>query len=124
VHALPGELGLTIIGDSKSSQVQVNCVKLSSPLHSFIQEGDVLESVDGESIAGLTSTQALSIISSGVNSTTHVLVFVRNVDESSNPMVEQSIEGVKVIVYAPPGELGLAIIGDTKNGHLVVRRVK
>jgi hypothetical protein len=29
-------------------------------------------------------------------------------------MVEQLIEGVKVLVYAPPGELGLVIIGDTK----------
>jgi hypothetical protein len=124
VHAPPGELGLTIIGDSKSGQVQVYCVKLLSPLRSFIQEGDVLDSVDGEFIAGLTSMQALSLIRSGANSTTRVLVFVRNFDESSNPMVEQSIEGVKVIVYAPPGELGLTFIDDAKNGHLLVRRVK
>jgi hypothetical protein len=124
VHAPTGELGLTITGNPISGQVQVNRVKLLSPLRSYIQEGDVLESVDGESIAGLTSTQVSSLISSGANSSTRVLVFVRNCDGSSNPMVEQSIEGVKVIVYAPPGELGLTIIGDTINGNLIVRSVK
>jgi len=124
VHAPPGELGLTITGNPNSGQVQVNRVKLSSPLRSFIQEGDVLESVDGESIAGLTSTQVSSLISSGANSSTRVLVFVRNCDGSSNPMEEQSIEGVKVIVYAPPGELGLTIISDIINGNLRVRSVK
>jgi hypothetical protein len=48
----------------KAGQVQVICVKLLSPLRSFIQEGDVLESVDGESVAELKSTQAfvLSIL--------------------------------------------------------------
>jgi hypothetical protein len=124
VHAPPGELGLTIIGNTNSGQVQVNRVKLLSPLRSFIQEGDVLESINGESIAGLTSTQVSSLISSGANSSTRVLVFVRNYDGSSNPMVEQSIEGVKVLVYAPPGELGLTIIGDTINGNLIVRSIK
>lgn len=124
VHAPPGELGLTITGNPNSGQVQVNRDKLSSPLRSFIQEGDVLESVDGESIAGLTSTQVSSLISSGANSSTRVLVFVRNCDGSSNPMEEQSIEGVKVIVYAPPGELGLTIISDINNGNLRVRSVK
>jgi C-terminal processing protease CtpA/Prc len=124
LHAPPGELGLTITGNPNSGQVQVNRVKLSSPLCSFIQEGDVLESVDGESIAGLNTTQVSSLISSGANSSTRVLVFVRNRDESSNPMVEQSSERVKVIVYAPPGELGLTIIGDTINGNLIVRSVK
>ncbi len=124
VHAPPGELGLTIIGNTNSGQVQVKRVKLSSPLRSFIQEGDTLESINGESIAGLTLTQVSSLISSGANSSTRVLVFVRNYDGSSNPMVEQSIEGVKVLVYAPPGELGLTIIGDTINGNLIVRSVK
>jgi hypothetical protein len=123
-HAPPGELGLTIIGDSKSGLVQVHRIKFSSPLRSFIQEGDVLESVDGQSTTGLTSTQTSSVISSRANNTTRTLVFVRNVDESSNPTVEQSFEVVKVIVYAPPGELGLAFESDTENGQLIVHSVK
>jgi hypothetical protein len=123
VHAPPGELGLTIIRDSKSGLVQVHRIKFSSPLHGFIQEEDVLESVDGESTTGLTSSQASRLISSRGSNTTRALAFVRDVEESSNPMVGQSMEGVKVIVYAPPGELGLTFINDAKNGHILVRRV-
>jgi len=124
VHAPPGELGLTIIGDSKNGLIQVHRIKFSSPLRSFIQEGDVLESVDDESTAGLTSTQALSLISSRAINSSRTLVFVRDVDESSNPTVEQSFEGDKVIVYAPPGELGLAFDSEAKSRKLIVTIVK
>jgi C-terminal processing protease CtpA/Prc len=93
-------------------------------LRSFIQEGDVLESVDDQSTAGLTSTQASSVMSSRASNTTRALVFVRNVDESSNTTVKQAFEGVKVIVYAPPGDLGLTVESDTKNGQLIVHSVK
>jgi hypothetical protein len=123
-HAPPGELGLTIIRDSKIGLVQVHRIKFSSPLRGFIQEGDVLESVDGESTAGLTSSQASRLISSRESNNTRALVFVRDVEESSNPTVEQPFEGVHVIVYAPPGELGLTFYSDTQNGQLLVHSVK
>ncbi len=124
VHAPPGELGLTIIGDSKSGLVQVHRIKFSRPLRNFIQEGDVLESVDGEFTAGLTSTKTFSLISCRASNTSRALVFVRNVDERSNSIIEQSCGAVKVIVYAPPGKLGLSIIGDSKNGYVTMQSVE
>jgi hypothetical protein len=74
----------------------------------------VLKTADGESTASLTASQAWSRISSRVKNSTRALVFVRKVDKSSNSMVEQSFEEVKVVVYAPPGELGLTFDDDTK----------
>jgi hypothetical protein len=37
-------------------------------LHSKIREGDVLKYVDGDTVADCTSTQVLSVISSGISS--------------------------------------------------------
>jgi len=123
-HAPPGELGLTIIRDSKTGLVQVHQIKFSSPLRGFIQEGDVLESLDGEYTAGLTCSQASSLISSRAGNTTRALVFTRDVDKSCNVTAEESFEGATVIVYAPPGELGLTFDSGTKNGQVIVRCVK
>jgi len=124
LHAPPGELGLTIIRDSKTGLVQVHHIKFSSPLRGFIQEGDVLESVDGESTTGLTCSQASSLISSRASNTTRALVFARDFDKSCTVTAEESFEGATVIVYAPPGELGLTFDSGTKNGQVIVSCVK
>lgn len=49
-------------------------IRLASPLRSFVQERDVLEFVDGESIAGLTSSQAASLISARASDNPHAKV--------------------------------------------------
>ncbi len=87
VHAPPGELGLTITGNPNSGQVQVNRVKLSSPLRSFIQEGDVLESVDGVQARAEDLVDPLQVVQVGAREVAAALAILPKLDPPMNTVL-------------------------------------
>lgn len=80
VHAPPGKLGVVIDTTGEAGEAgapTVSSIKDMSCLADKVHVGDILTSIDGFNVKGMSASQVSKLIASKANNATRVLVFAR-----------------------------------------------